>query len=56
LPGITGLYQVTARSVVPFDEMVRIDLEYIRKRCLWLDLKIMLLTPINVIILRKGGY
>ena len=56
LPGITGLYQVTARSQVPFDEMVRIDLEYIRKRSLWLDLKIMLLTPINVIILRKGGY
>jgi len=56
LPGITGLYQVTARSVVPFEEMVRIDLEYIRKRSLWLDLKIMFLTPINVIILRKGGY
>ena len=56
MPGITGLYQVTARSVVPFDEVVRIDLEYIRKRSLWLDLKIMLLTPINVIILRKGGY
>jgi lipopolysaccharide/colanic/teichoic acid biosynthesis glycosyltransferase len=56
MPGITGLYQVTARSVVPFDEMVRIDLEYIRQRSLWLDLKIMFLTPINVIILRKGGY
>lgn len=56
MPGITGLYQVTARSVVPFDEMVRIDLEYIRKRSLWLDLKIMFLTPINVIILHKGGY
>jgi lipopolysaccharide/colanic/teichoic acid biosynthesis glycosyltransferase len=56
MPGITGLYQVTARSVVPFDEMVRIDLEYIRRRSLWLDLKIMFLTPINVIILRKGGY
>ena len=56
MPGITGLYQVTARSVVPFDEVVRIDLEYIRKRSLRLDLRIMLLTPINVIILRKGGY
>lgn len=55
-PGITGLYQVTARSQVSFDEMVRIDLEYIRRRSLWLDLKIMLLTPINVIILGKGGY
>jgi len=41
---------------VPFDEVVRIDLEYIQNRSLWLDLKIMLLTPINVIILRKGGY
>ena len=56
LPGITGLYQVTARSRVPFDEMARIDLEYIRNRSLWMDLKIMLLTPINVIILGKGGY
>jgi lipopolysaccharide/colanic/teichoic acid biosynthesis glycosyltransferase len=56
MPGITGLYQVTARSVVPFDEVVRIDLEYIQNRSLWLDLKIMLLTPINVILLRKGGY
>jgi len=56
MPGITGLYQVTARSVVPFDKMVCIDLEYIRNRSLRLDLRIMLLTPINVIILRKGGY
>ena len=56
IPGISGLYEVTARAVVPFDEMVRIDLEYIRRRSLWLDLKILLLTPINVILLRKGGY
>ncbi len=55
LPGITGLYQVTGRSVVPFDEMVRIDLEYIEKRSLWLDLKIMLKT-IPVMIMGKGGY
>ena len=55
LPGITGLYQVTARSAVTFDQMVRIDLEYIEKRSLWLDLKIMLLTS-WVMITGKGAH
>ena len=45
LPGITGWYQVMARSQVTFREMVEFDLEYIQHRSLWLDLKIMLLTP-----------
>jgi len=56
LPGITCIYEIKARSVASFDEMVKMDLEYIRKRSLWLDLKIMAMTPINVIILRKGGF
>jgi lipopolysaccharide/colanic/teichoic acid biosynthesis glycosyltransferase len=43
-PGITGLYQVTARSRVPFSEMLAIDLDYIRRRSLGLDLSIMLRT------------
>ena len=43
-PGITGLYQVTARSQVSFQEMVRIDLEYIEKRSLGLDLWILART------------
>jgi lipopolysaccharide/colanic/teichoic acid biosynthesis glycosyltransferase len=43
--GLTGLYQVTARNRVPIDEMVRIDLEYIRRRSFWLDLKILGKTP-----------
>jgi len=43
-PGITGLYQVTARDRVPFQEMVRIDLDYIRRRSLSLDLWIILRT------------
>ncbi len=55
LPGITGLYQVTARSTVTFDQMVRIDLEYLEERSLWLDLKIMLLTP-WVMITGKGAH
>jgi lipopolysaccharide/colanic/teichoic acid biosynthesis glycosyltransferase len=43
--GLTGLYQVTARNRVPIDEMVRIDLDYIRRRSCWLDLKILCKTP-----------
>lgn len=54
LPGITGLYQVTARSQVGFSEMVAIDLEYIRRRSLWFDLWIMLKTPL-VMLLGTGA-
>ncbi len=53
-PGITGLYQVSARSQVPFEEMVRIDLEYIARRSLWLDLQIMLRT-IPVMLTGRGA-
>jgi lipopolysaccharide/colanic/teichoic acid biosynthesis glycosyltransferase len=41
LPGITGLWQVTARNQVSFQEMVQLDLYYIENMSLWLDLKIM---------------
>lgn len=44
LPGITGLWQVRGRARVAFDEMVRLDIEYVRRRSLWLDLQILLLT------------
>jgi lipopolysaccharide/colanic/teichoic acid biosynthesis glycosyltransferase len=44
-PGITGLYQVTARSAVPFSQMLAIDLDYIERRSLWLDLKVIVSTP-----------
>lgn len=53
LPGITGVWQVTAHNSVPFNEMVQIDLDYIQKANLWLDLKVMLLTPIEM--LKKKG-
>lgn len=49
LPGLTGLWQVTARNLVPFDEMVRMDLHYIQTMNLWLDLKIIFLTPIEMV-------
>lgn len=48
LPGITGLWQVSAHNTVPFDEMVKIDLSYIKNMNLWMDLRIMVYTPIEM--------
>jgi lipopolysaccharide/colanic/teichoic acid biosynthesis glycosyltransferase len=48
-PGITGLWQVAGRSRVKFDEMVRMDLRYARQWSPWLDIKILLRTPLAVI-------
>jgi lipopolysaccharide/colanic/teichoic acid biosynthesis glycosyltransferase len=48
-PGITGLWQVTGRSSVRFDEMVRLDLQYATSWSPWLDLKILIRTPRAVI-------
>lgn len=44
LPGITGLWQVQGRCQVPFEEQIRMDIEYVRNQSLWLDLKILFLT------------
>lgn len=54
-PGITGLWQVSGRSITTFDEMVRLDLTYVRTWNLWLDLKIILRT-FWAVISTKGGY
>lgn len=43
-PGITGLWQVSGRNRLPFDEMVRMDLYYIENWSLLLDMKIILQT------------
>ena len=48
-PGITGLWQVAGRSSVKFDDMVRLDLRYAQSWSLWLDLKILLQTPLAVL-------
>ncbi len=53
-PGLTGLYQVTARSSADFDEMVRLDIQYIERQSLWLDLKILLKTP-RAVLSSKGA-
>jgi lipopolysaccharide/colanic/teichoic acid biosynthesis glycosyltransferase len=48
-PGITGLWQVTGRSRVKFDDMVRLDLRYATSWSPWLDFKILMRTPLAVI-------
>ena len=48
-PGITGLWQVKARGRVTLDEMASLDIEYINRQSLCLDLKILLVTPPAVI-------
>jgi lipopolysaccharide/colanic/teichoic acid biosynthesis glycosyltransferase len=52
-PGITGLWQVTARREPEFDRWVQLDLEYIDRWSLLLDLKIMLRT-LPVIVTQEG--
>ena len=52
-PGITGLWQVTGRSCVKFDDMVRLDLRYATSWSPWLDIKILLRTPGAII---KGAH
>lgn len=44
-PGITGLWQVSGRNRMNFDQMVRLDLLYAKTWSPWLDLKILLRTP-----------
>ena len=44
VPGMTGLWQVAGKNGTTFTEMIRLDLEYVTQRSLWLDVKILLTT------------
>ncbi|HYO59605.1 sugar transferase [Archangium sp.] len=56
LPGITGLWQVSGRSsITDFEEVVRLDCEYIHRWSLWLDLEILLKT-LPAVLRRTGAY
>jgi len=54
-PGITGLWQVSGRSNLTFDEMVLLDLYYIENWSPLLDLRILAKT-IPVVLMGSGGY
>ncbi len=54
-PGLTGLWQVSGRADLPFERWVELDLEYVARQSLWLDVKILLKTPWAVLS-GKGAY
>ncbi len=53
-PGITGLWQASGRSYLSYDERVRLDMQYLDRASLWLDLKIILRTVL-VVLNRTGA-
>jgi lipopolysaccharide/colanic/teichoic acid biosynthesis glycosyltransferase len=55
LPGITGLWQVSGRSDLSFDDLVRLDFYYLEHWSIWLDISILLKTPAAVIS-QRGAY
>jgi lipopolysaccharide/colanic/teichoic acid biosynthesis glycosyltransferase len=54
-PGITGLWQVSGRCRVKFDDMVRLDLHYARNWSPWMDIKILARTP-GAVVLGEGAF
>jgi lipopolysaccharide/colanic/teichoic acid biosynthesis glycosyltransferase len=55
LPGITGLWQVSGRSDVDFDDRARLDIQYIEQQSIWLDLNILFRT-VATVISQRGAY
>ncbi|MBN1219708.1 MAG: sugar transferase [Anaerolineae bacterium] len=54
-PGITGLWQVSGRSDISYDDRVRLDMHYIRNYSIWFDLHILWQT-IPAVLKRRGAY
>ncbi len=54
-PGLTGLWQVSGRSDLSYEERVRLDMHYIRNHTIWLDLQILFQT-IPAMLTGRGAY
>ncbi len=54
-PGLTGLWQITGRAQMEFDERVRLDLAYIERQCLALDLQILVRT-VGTVLAGRGAF
>jgi len=54
-PGITGLWQVSGRSDITYQERVQMDMYYIRNWSIWMDLQLIFRTP-QAMISRRGAY
>ena len=55
LPGLTGLWQVSGRSDLDFDDRLRLDIEYIERQSLWLDIEILFRT-VTAVFTQRGAY
>ena len=55
LPGITGLWQISGRSALTFDDLVRLDFYYIENWSIWLDISILVKT-IPAVLAGRGAY
>jgi lipopolysaccharide/colanic/teichoic acid biosynthesis glycosyltransferase len=55
LPGMTGLWQISGRSGLSFDDLVRLDFTYIENWSIWLDITILART-IPAVLSRRGAY
>jgi lipopolysaccharide/colanic/teichoic acid biosynthesis glycosyltransferase len=55
LPGMTGLWQISGRSLLSFDDLVRLDFTYLENWSLWMDVTIVLRT-IPAVLGRRGAY
>jgi exopolysaccharide biosynthesis polyprenyl glycosylphosphotransferase len=55
LPGMTGLWQVSGRIDLSFDDLVRLDFYYIENWSIWLDISILAKTP-PAVLARRGAY
>ncbi len=54
-PGITGLWQISGRSDLSYEDRVKLDIYYVENWSLWLDIKILLKTVVSIL-QRKGAY
>ena len=50
VPGLTGLWQVSGKNRTTFDEMIRLDVEYAATKSFWLDLQIIIRTPLALFV------
>lgn len=55
LPGITGLWQISGRSNLDFDDLVRLDFYYLENWSLWLDVSILVKT-VPAVLVARGAY
>ncbi|MFN8006971.1 MAG: sugar transferase [Terriglobia bacterium] len=55
-PGITGLWQVSGRSDLSYEERVNLDMYYIRNYSVWLDLQILFIQTIPAVLKGHGAY